>query len=284
MASKVVYKLKGHEKFPLREGWLSKGIVAAKENPKVFSESNGPDVLGVGTNMVKSIRYWLLATKLLEKNRNVEEVSDLAKIIFEKDPYLEDVFSLWLIHSNLVKNKEVATVWYMFFNKIDVEEFNKTDLQSQMSLELFKYIGMQVNEGSVKDDIDVLLNMYSKDTKKYDDPEDKNICPLSALGLIKKEEESYIKVQPDLRKISDYVILYELSCMFENEKSLSIEKISSGELSLGTIYHLTKVTVNKYLDNLEAMGCIKVDRTAGLDVVYPVDMKSPIEVIKAYYK
>lgn len=284
MANKVIYKLKGHEKFPLREGWLTKGIMAANDNLKIFTDSKGPDVLGVGTNMVKSIRYWLLATKLIERRKNTEEISPLAKIIFEKDPYLEDVFSLWLIHSNLVKNIESATVWYMFFNKLDIDEFNKSDLQNQISLELFKYIGASVNEGAVKDDIDVLLNMYSKDMKKYDDPEEKNVCPLSALGLIRKEEETYMKVQPDLRKLNDYVILYELSCMFQNEKSLSIEKIATGEHSLGAIYHLTKVMVNKYLDNLEALGCIKVDRTAGLDVVYPVDIKTPIEIVRAYYK
>ena len=46
---------------------------------------------------------------------------------------------------------------------------------------------------------------------------------------------------------------------------------------------MTMVTVNKYLDNLEAMGYIRVDRTAGLDMVYPVNVKSPIEIIKDYY-
>ena len=141
-----------------------------------------------------------------------------------------------------------------------------------------------MTESSVKDDIDVLLNMYTKNNVKNDDPEDKNICPLSALGLIRRENDNYIKVQPDIRKINDSVIMHELSCMFENEKSLSIERISTGEKSLGAIYHLSRVTVDKYLDNLETIGFIKVDRTAGLDIIYPVNMKSPKEVINEYYK
>ena len=78
-------------------------------------------------------------------------------------------------------------------------------------------------------------------------------------------------------------MLYEISCLFENEKSLSIERISAGEKSLGAIYHMTMVTVNKYLDDLESLGYIRVDRTAGLDMVYPLNIKKPIEIIKDYY-
>ena len=48
------YRLKGHESFTLREGWLTKGLNAVHENPRVFSESSGADALGVGTNMAKS--------------------------------------------------------------------------------------------------------------------------------------------------------------------------------------------------------------------------------------
>ena len=60
--------------------------------------------------------------------------------------------------------------------------------------------------------------------------------------------------------------------------------VASGERSLGAIYNMTMITVNKYLDNLEAMGYIRVDRTAGLDMVYPENMKSPIEIIRDYYR
>lgn len=46
---------------------------------------------------------------------------------------------------------------------------------------------------------------------------------------------------------------------------------------------MSKVTVNGYLDRLENMDYIKVDRTAGLDVIYPINVKSPIDIIKEYY-
>ena len=285
MTNKVIYKLKGHEKFPLREGWINKGLSVAKEKgTHIFLESQGPDMLGVGTNMVKSIRYWMQACGLLVKDGNKEILSDMAEIIYMNDPYLEDIFSLWILHSNITKNIEQATVWYMFFNRFNVDSFNKADMQKKMQQELFNYVGHQVTESSLKDDIDVLLNMYSKGDNKNEDPEDKIISPFSTLGIIKKEDETYYKIQPDLRRIANELVLYEISSLLDHNKSISIETIASGERSLGAIYNMTMVTVNKYLDNLEAMGYIRVDRTAGLDMVYPENMKSPIEIIRDYYR
>ena len=150
MTNKVIYKLKGHEKFPLREGWINKGLSVAKEKgTHIFLESQGPDMLGVGTNMVKSIRYWMQACGLLVKDGNKEILSDMAEIIYMNDPYLEDIFSLWILHSNITKNIEQATVWYMFFNRFNVDSFNKADMQKKMQQELFNYVGQQVTESSL---------------------------------------------------------------------------------------------------------------------------------------
>ena len=53
MAEKI--KMKGHESFSIREGWLTKGLIEVYNNPKVFSEKELTDIFGIGTNMVKSL-------------------------------------------------------------------------------------------------------------------------------------------------------------------------------------------------------------------------------------
>lgn len=286
MADKAVYKIKGHEKFSLREGWLNKGILSVKESPKVFLGNDGPDILGVGNNMVKSIRYWMQAFDLIEESpKDGAKLSQLGELIWEEDVFFEDIFTLWVLHSNLVKNIEKSTVWYMFFNRCSAEEFDKTELFNLIKMELFKYIGINsIPDGSIKDDIDVLINMYTKGSVRNDDPEDKNVSPFAALGLIKKEDDKYFRMQPDLRKINEWVILYEISCMFEKNGNISIDAISVDEKSIGSIYNLSRVTINGYLDRLESMGYIKVNRTAGLDMVYPVSIENHIEVMNEYYK
>ena len=41
---------------------------------------------------------------------------------------------------------------------------------------------------------------------------------------------------------------------------------------------------NKYFDRLDAAGYIRVDRTAGLDMIYPLNTLNPIEIVKNYYE
>jgi hypothetical protein len=47
----------GHEKFAFRYGWLKKGIDAAIDDPSIFSHDQALVTLGVGKNMLRSIRY-----------------------------------------------------------------------------------------------------------------------------------------------------------------------------------------------------------------------------------
>ena len=94
----MAIKLKGHETFALREGWLNKGLAKVDANPKVFSENYGADALGVGSNMAKAIRYWLKAGKFMEEPpKEGAKLTDIGQIIFKEDKYLEDVFSLWIL-------------------------------------------------------------------------------------------------------------------------------------------------------------------------------------------
>lgn len=274
-------KIKGHEKFVLREGWLTKGIRGVSEDDHLFSGNDGADKLGVGTNMVKSIRYWMQAFDLLnEDTKTGITLNTFGDMILDKDLYLEDEFTLLLLHSRIAKNEDKATTWYVFFNKVDAEEFTKEEIFEPIKRELLVIADKNFPDRSLSDDIDVLLNMYSRE-KKEEDPEDMNVCPLVELGLIKKEGNRYVRQQPDLRKFSDYIILYELAILLDGKKSIGIDKIA--ELAKH-IYQLNRVTVNNILDRLDTAGYIRVNRTAGLDLIYPDEMITPDEVIEEYYK
>lgn len=274
-------RLKGHEKFHLREGWITKGLFGVRNNPKIFIGNNGPDQLGVGTNMVKSIRYWMMAMGLIpEDQRNGAALTPMGDLIATYDAYVEDYFTLWLLHSHIAKNESRSIAWYLFFNKCDIDEFTKDEIYAVLKKELIAYAGTdKFPETSLKDDLDVLLNMYSKN-KAIDNPEDKNRCPLAALNLIRQDKDLYSKLQPDMRHFQDEVLLYELSIVLENSKSVSIDYIA--ELA-GNIYHLTKVTVNNILDRLDNTGYITVNRTAGLDEIYKVSVRRPDQIIQDYY-
>lgn len=283
--NKIKFRLQGHEKFALREGWLSKGLTVIKEDPMVFRSKIAPDIFGIGNNMVKSLRYWMKAFGLMrEENECGAILTSLGEIIYDNDVYIEDIFTVWTLHSYIAKNIEEATTWYMYFNRCDVRDLNKEQIELIIGREISKYVnGQTFSEQSLKNDIDVLLNMYSRN-REVSDPEDKNISPFSQLDIIKNIDGLYTKNHPDRRKINAWNILYELAVIMDGIDSVSIEKVTNGEKSISSIYHLTNVVVNQLLDNLDSLGYIRVDRTAGLDMVYRMKDFTPESVMCDYYK
>ena len=192
-AKKIKIRLQGHEKFILREGWINKGLMILPNNSDAFTRKNATDLFGIGNNMVKSLRYWMRAFGLT--NDSGTHLTEMGKVIAKYDPYLEDPFTLWIMHSHIAKNIEGATTWYMYFNRCNADDLDKSEIESILLREVKKYaIGINFSKNSLCNDVDVLLNMYSQNKEKSD-PEDKNISPFSQLELIKKNGERYIKKQ-----------------------------------------------------------------------------------------
>jgi hypothetical protein len=57
-----------HETFAFRFAWLKKGIDKLSDDPGLFQKDSAIVTLGVGKNMVRSIRHWCLATRIVEED------------------------------------------------------------------------------------------------------------------------------------------------------------------------------------------------------------------------
>ena len=125
--------------------------------------------------------------------------------------------------------------------------------------------------------------MYSRNKEKLN-PEDKNISPFSHLALIKKLDGKYVKCHPSKKIFPEEVVLYELSLRLTGNEGISIEEVLFGEKGIVKIYNLSSVMANDYLDRLDTAGYIRVDRTAGLDMIYPVRELNPINIIEDFYE
>src|SRR4030042_4377335 len=135
MSAAKKYKVSGHQTFAFRYGWLEKGVRAAAECPTVFAEEDALVRLGVGKNMVESIRHWCLVTQLVEEDPEVNRnngrfllVSPMAKRFLQNggwDPFLEEDSSLWLIHWLLVSNPRIGTTWQIVFSLFQRPDFTK---------------------------------------------------------------------------------------------------------------------------------------------------------------
>lgn len=291
----VKFRLKAHESFYIREGWLTKGLRNVDKDCRVFISEDATDILGIGVSMVKSLRYWLQASGLtkevkVEGNKREQYLTqELGEIIFQNDPYFEDIFSLWLVHYMLVTNMDNCTSWYLFFNEINSNEFTKEELRNEMMYALNRFINNNTfSESSLFDDCECIIKTYIDDKKENKNPEDNNSSPLSELGLLAKTtlshgKEVIQKIKPSMDKLDKLVVLYIILDNLNGAESISIENILTDKCNAGKVLNLDRNLLNEYLDLLKNAGYIGINRTAGLNQVYPKKF-SKQDVLKEYYE
>ena len=281
MISKV--KMKRHESFSIREGWLAKGLIAVKEDSKVFSASDATDVLGIGTNMVKSLKYWMTATCLIKEENKKMVLTELGNLIDKYDPYLEDIFSWWLIHLNLILNLEDSYVYNLFFNKCTMKTFSKRDVFEHISNNL-RNNKLEFNENILQDEVNMIIKTYSID-EKVDNPENNFICPLSELNLIKKVDvNTYERMKPEYRNLNYLIIYYLLIKLSEDKYYISIDELLKMDNSPAKLLNLDKNLINEYLDEMKRNDLIIVNRTAGLNMIYFNKKLSFEEIMKEHFE
>lgn len=177
-----------HETFHPRYGWLKKGFDAATEDINIFKDENAPVRLGVGKNMVRSIRYWCNAFKVLEEDSPTEFGRQLLSDQ-GYDPYLENPASLWLLHWNLLKPTCEVAAWYYTFNLFRGAEFYTEDL-TQGLRSYRENLKKSIADSSLKKDITCILRMYVEEPATQGLIEDSIDCPFSKLGLIYNVREA----------------------------------------------------------------------------------------------
>ena len=275
-------KFRAHETFYIRKGWLSKGMkYVEKTHGEVFidKENNPMDVLGIGSNMVKSLRYWLLATGLTEEpasGKRIQTFTPLGELIYKKDRYLEETGTLQLIHYKLSTNKENATSWYFFFNVFNLFEFTQEDFLD--SIKTFIKMNKVEDEKStgtertLSDDFSCIVSTYfSKKIANEDiSPENNISCPLSELhllSLLDAKEGLYKKAIPTSNTFNPYVVLAVIADQADGKSEIKMNELLHGENNIGRIFNLDTITLIEILRLVEKTGELKIIRTAGLDVI-----------------
>lgn len=286
-AGKGKYRLKGHESFILREGWVTKGLFAVRDNPGLFMESYGADELGVGANMAKAIRYWLRAMGLSEeRGRALVLLSPMGVKLLEYDAYLEDMFSLWLLHCRLACNFEQATSWYLFFNGYDRVKFDRGGLEGDMEELMKGRLQVEIPQSSLRGDCDAILRMYAGKRPEGADPEEKKGSPFYRLGLVREREGWFCREQPDEKALDPLIVLYVLQGCLEPGQdyySVSCRRLLRGEKSPGRVLQMKHSFLMHCLEELERRGYLSLNRTAGLDMVYQQHMYTCEEILDEHF-
>lgn len=277
------YSFSGHETFSLRHGWLKKGVDGVVNKPDFFSTEDAMIRLGVGKNMVQSIRHWCLATQILQDSEKRGELvpTDLGRSIFldgNLDPYLEDSATLWLLHWYLAINLSHSTTWFWMFNHCTHADFNKEKIYFEIQSWLEKQGNKKsVSENTLKRDIDCFLRTYiSSRQTKTSVSEDSLDCPLTDLRLITELDDgkTYQLNAGAQDSLPDEIFVYTLAKFWrmrqQRPESIALSKLMSEIGSPVRIFKLDENSIIQRLEKIETIseGAFLWDETAGLKQIY----------------
>lgn len=159
-------RFSGHESFICKQFWLKKGYDFLNQQNR-FSDNDSVVKLGVGKNMVSSIRFWMKAFGLTDHDDNLQEI---AHFIFDNstgcDPFLEDLGTVWLLHYQLIKTN-YASIYHLYFNEFNTQryDFTKDQLQAFLKRKIEDIDPNIYNQNTIKNDIAVFIRSYLKPKK-----------------------------------------------------------------------------------------------------------------------
>lgn len=318
-------KFTGHDTFPLRYGWLFKAVNHMNSGGKLQTSKEEETQqaiikLGVGKNMVNAIRYWADSAGLLEskkeQNSTIYSSSDNGNYLFNeetgKDPYLEHVGSIWLIHFWLCFNQNELNSYVYFFNIFNGEYFEKKVLLSHLSKDIplitnnVDRVTVEIDEENIKEktlklstietDIDVFLNTYCKKIKQDSkEVEEQFTSPLSELKLIQYSDKNrYLSELNEKAELPIELFIYALLEFIKKESRISkVAKVSFDSLLLnsyspGRIFRLSEKGLGLKLDKaqLYSDGKISWEDSLGLRQITVKEdyLEKGQEVLNSYYK
>ena len=178
----------GHESFACRYGWLPKLYDAVVDDSTLFSsDENAMLRLGLGRNMVKSLRFWGEAFGLTRTQGRDVHVTTFARQLLDPveglDPYLETPSALWRLHWWLTAHAGLGA-WAVAF----LETFDR-EITRERFLALVRTRASQVRgtitSGTATNHVDVFLRTYSSAEYSHGAPEETLGSPFQELELLR---------------------------------------------------------------------------------------------------
>lgn len=269
------YQYAGHETFPCRYSWLPKAVRHVQHDSGILlRESDAMVKLGVGKNMVLSIKFWALATQVLQpaKDKSGHEVTPFgAELLLGDDaldPFLEDIQTLWLLHWKL----STALVkplfgWDFLMNRWQQPTLCASSVVDVLTQEVSTH-SRPPTRSTLEQLFDVFVHTYLPTRGKKGEVREDNLdSPFVELQLLEQEgmrqskdggrSEPLFRFRRESKpEISSALFAYCLREFWEtrhpNEDTLRLQDIASGHGSPGQIFKLPEEDIRNRLENLHA--------------------------------
>ncbi|MBD1381554.1 DUF4007 family protein [Metabacillus arenae] len=280
-----------HQSFYLRDRWLNKAIKHLIEDERFFYDKEAFEKIGLGKNMVQSLRFWVVATRVVEEKFNndrkkIHLITPLGNIIYKYDKFIQFRDTASIIHYNLAKEIEPATTWYWFFNKLNEITIKKENLNKSLNDWVVFNEDKKISIRSLSRDVDCLIKLYTAGQSILD-PEENIQSPITKINLLKENKGNIIKNSPSIDDVGDTALLYTLIKYAEDQgiDNVSVEEIATKKGLWGKIFNLNRATIVNALEKFtnQPKYSIKFTRTNNLDTVRLPEISS-LEFLEFEYK
>ena len=276
------YTFSGHESFHCKSLWLKKGYDFVVEG-KSFNDESAVVDLGVGKNMVSSIKYWLKSFGIINEDGSATPIGCSILSNDGYDPYIEDTNTQWLLHYLLVSTN-YATLYHIVFNEFNKnrKDFSKSSLLTYIK-RLFadkRFDKTPYNENTISRDISTFLKMYARpdNNKVYEDFS----AVLIDLNLIRRLDRDNFEFNTSTRaSINPLIFLYAVLDVANGEKVVEYYKL----LNLAGIFGMTVNDLYDAFDSIHSMiPSISFSNSAGEQLFTINEPISKESILDMYYK
>jgi hypothetical protein len=278
------YEYGRHETFAVRHGWLGKGVAYMAQEDGNFRDEEAAVVnLGLGTRMVKSLRYWLEASGLAENQRGDEGdrksrrlvPTSFADAVTQRDPYMEYPATWWFVHLHLARR--TRSVWGWFFGDFRERVFDRSVCVEAYVRHLRLNAANEPTLAAAQRDVACLLLAYAAPVSgERQDPEDGTVSPLRDLGLVLHHGDTnrFERARP-LDGIPTEAFL---ACVAEaareaDQQALSVAEMLGRRGGPGTVFGLDA-------DAIEGMSVRAVKEYRALGAVAPGQFRAAPFVVR----
>ena len=269
----------GHETFPLRQLWLRKAwdYVAASASAQPFAMDDAVVRLGVGKNMVASIRFWGTACRVIGESSERYTTQPLGDLLFGPnglDPYCEHPATAWLIHWLLASTCDKTATWYFLFNHMTQPSFDRDMVVALVQEGITELVSMvpglkRVSVSTLKRDVDCCIRSYVP-RAAGESPEEMSEPLLGELGLLQQHSRSSFAFRRGpKRSLPDGVFIYALLDYWGrqgNTTVMAFDRVAHDYGSPGRVFKLNEDSVADRLMALEELtgGLMQWGEQAGI--------------------
>lgn len=268
-SSPVSLRFSGHESFACRYAWLPKAYRSLSQNPSIFFEGEEEAMveMGIGKNMVRSLRFWVDAMGVAHPQGREHILTDFAHQVLGPDgfdPYLEDERTLWLLHWQVASKANPSLfAWRFMLSEWQYPEFTRPEALDAFRRHSTK-LGYKHSDVTLAQHLDVFIHTYHATRTGKIAIEDSLDGPLVGLDLLvlggEKRGESgrwenvysfRREPKPDITpRLFEYCVMDFWERNAAHESTLSLRTIATAPLSPGQVFKLTEDDVRQRLEDI----------------------------------